>query len=70
MDRFLGMMGAPFILMGMLLIAWPIKRWLQLHMRESWLKRLLLDRRGDSVTAWFQRMDDKFYRFIRWPFGR
>lgn len=65
MDKFLTAALAPFALFVMLLIAWPIKRWLQLHMREGRLKRLLLNRRGDDMRAWFERADARIWRFIR-----
>jgi len=42
MDRFLAALLAPFFLLVMLLIAWPIKRWVQTRMKDGWLKRLLL----------------------------
>lgn len=44
MDRFWAMAGAPFALFVMLLIAWPIKRWVQLRMKDGKLKRFLLTR--------------------------
>ena len=74
MDKFLTAALAPFGLFVMLLIAWPIKRLLQLHMREGRLKRLLLDRRGDAMQAWCERFDARvgafLRRLIRWPLGR
>ena len=48
MDRFLGAAAvafiAPFFLALMLLIAWPIKRWVQTRMKDGRLKRFLLIR--------------------------
>jgi hypothetical protein len=41
-DRFWAQLLAPFVLLVMLLIAWPIKRWIQLKMKDGKLKRLLL----------------------------
>lgn len=42
MDAFLTQLLAPFVLFAMLLVAWPIKRWVQLKMKDGRLKRLLL----------------------------
>ena len=44
MDQFWVQMAAPFMLFLMLLIAWPFKRAIQLYMKDSWFKRLLLRR--------------------------
>lgn len=44
MDKFYAMALAPFTLFAFLLIAWPIKRLVQLKMPDCWLKRLLLIR--------------------------
>ena len=44
MDKFLAMALAPFMLFAMLLVAWPIKRWVQTKMKDGPLKRLLLTR--------------------------
>jgi hypothetical protein len=41
MDIFLAVLFGKFLLLGMLLIAWPIKRAVQ-RMRDCWLKRVLL----------------------------
>lgn len=38
---------APFMLFLMLLVAWPIKRLVQLKMKDGRLKRFLLFRWGD-----------------------
>lgn len=65
MDKFLTAALAPFGLFVMLLIAWPVKRWLQLNMREGRLKRLLLDRRGDGMREWAERVDARVGAFIR-----
>lgn len=40
-DVFLAVLLSKFLLLGMLVIAWPIKRAVQ-RMRDSWLKRVLL----------------------------
>jgi hypothetical protein len=37
-------MAAPFFLFAMLLVAWPIKRWVQIKMKDGKLKRFLLFR--------------------------
>ena len=42
MSTFLGPALAPFILALMLLVAWPIKRAIQLYMKDGKLKRFLL----------------------------
>lgn len=70
MEKFLTAALAPFALFVMLLVAWPVKRWLQLNMRDGWLKRLLLNRRGDAMRDWFERLDDRIYRLIRLRRGR
>lgn len=44
MDKLYVMALAPFMLFGFLLIAWPLKRLVQLKMKDGWLKRLLLTR--------------------------
>ncbi len=44
MDRFYVMALAPFGLFAMLLVAWPIKRWVQTRMKDGRLRRLLLTR--------------------------
>lgn len=44
MDKFYAMALAPFVLFAFLLVAWPIKRLVQLKMRDGRLKRLLLAR--------------------------
>jgi hypothetical protein len=44
MDKFWVMAAAPFFLFGCLLIAWPIKRWVQVRMKDGPLRRLLLIR--------------------------
>jgi hypothetical protein len=44
MEKLYSMALAPFVLFAMLLVAWPIKRLMQLKMKDSWLKRLLLTR--------------------------
>lgn len=43
-QKFFGMALAPFMLFGMLLVAWPIKRLIELKMKDGKLKRLLLTR--------------------------
>lgn len=43
-DAFWRQFAAPFILFAMLLVAWPVKRWVQLKMKDGRLKRLLLKR--------------------------
>lgn len=42
MSSFFGMALAPFMLFLMLLVAWPIKRLVQLKLKDSRLKRFLL----------------------------
>ncbi len=42
MDKFYAALLAPFMLFGMLLLAWPIKRWVQTRMKDGKLKRFLL----------------------------
>lgn len=44
MDQFWYQLAAPFGLFVMLLIAWPFKRAIQVYMKDSRLKRLLLRR--------------------------
>lgn len=44
MERFLSQALAPFVLFAMLLVAWPIKRWVELRMKDGKLKRFLLFR--------------------------
>jgi hypothetical protein len=46
-SSFWGMALAPFMLFLFLLIAWPIKRLVQLKMKDGPLKRFLLIRWGD-----------------------
>jgi hypothetical protein len=41
-DAFWTQLLAPFVLFAMLLAAWPIKRWVQLKMKDGKLKQLLL----------------------------
>lgn len=41
MDVFWAQAAAPFFLFLMLLVAWPVKRFVQ-RRKDSWLKRLLL----------------------------
>lgn len=49
METFCAMALRPFLLLMALLIAWPIKRSVELHMKEGRLKRLLL-LRSDRAT--------------------
>lgn len=74
MDKFWAQALTPFMAFAMLLIAWPIKRWLQIHMREGKLKRFLLDRRGDTMKLWFEWLDARIAaagrRVIRSLLGR
>jgi len=44
MDQFWVQLAAPFMLFLMLLVAWPFKRAIQLYMKDTWLKRVLLRR--------------------------
>jgi hypothetical protein len=44
MTSFLVAAAIPFVLAGMLAIAWPFKRAIQLHLKDGWLKRILLFR--------------------------
>ena len=44
MEVFWVQLAKPFVLMVMLLIAWPFKRAIQLYMKDGKLKRLLLSR--------------------------
>lgn len=44
MEMFLRQLLSPFVLFAMLLVAWPIKRWVQLKMKDGFMKRLLLTR--------------------------
>lgn len=46
MEMFLMMVIKPFMAFGMLLVAWPIKRLVQLKMMDGRIKRLLLLRIG------------------------
>lgn len=46
-EKFWVMAAWPFVAFVMLLIAWPIKRWVQVRMKDGWLKRFLLIRWGD-----------------------
>lgn len=41
-DAFWTQLLAPFVLFAMLLVAWPIKRWVELKLKDGPLKRLLL----------------------------
>jgi hypothetical protein len=47
-DKFFAQLLAPFLLLAMLAVAIPIKLYLKRHMRDGWLKRLLLRRIGGS----------------------
>lgn len=42
METFLAVLLSKFVLFGMLLIAWPIKRAVQRYMKDGKLKRFLL----------------------------
>ncbi len=56
MDAMLDAAFRPFALFAMLLVAWPIKRAIQLYMRDGRLKRALLFRLPQRVVA-FERFD-------------
>ena len=51
MNQFWVQMAAPFMLFLMLLIAWPFKRAIQVYMKDTWLKRLLLRRLDGKKPA-------------------
>lgn len=44
MDKFFAALVTPFMLAACLLIAWPIKRWVQTRMKDGPLRRFLLIR--------------------------
>lgn len=60
MDVFLAAVVKPFMLLVVLVIAWPVKRAVELYMPDNRLKRALLKRRGARMQAWFERQDAKF----------
>lgn len=75
MEMFWAQLIKPFLALFVLaFIAWPIKRLVELKMREGWLKRALLKRRGDAMQAWFERADQRMFDAAkavgRWVIGR
>lgn len=70
MTAFLTALIKPYFVFGCLLIAWPIKRWLQRNMKDGWLKELLLKRRGDSVEAAFVAADRAVWNGMKRLIGR